>query len=426
MNMQDVIRLVNTNRGNGVKENLTRMQRLMNKLDNPQDQCRFVHVAGTNGKGTTCAFMASILQESGLKTGLFISPHLEVINERIQINGTYISDEEFIELTEVVAPFVDEVEKELDEILYSFEILTAVALLYFAKQECEIVVLETGIGGRLDSTNIIETPEVAILTSIGEDHLHILGNSLEEIAKEKAGIIKQNGEVVSYSAPTPLLTIFQEKAKEQKASVHRIPSKAIEIKEMTLKGSIFGYKNFSEVEIRMIGQHQVKNACLALEAAIILQEKGWPLNRKNILSGLKKAHWAGRMEVLQENPVVLVDGAHNEQGVETLRKNLDQLFPEQEITFFVGMMKDKAYHQMIEKMENKAKQFFFISPDPWRGFNPTKIADWMNEKKIKAQAIDTVECIVQYIEKAPAEESIVIFGSLYLVGDIRKKLKNNN
>lgn len=419
MDMNDVIALVNTNRGNGKKENLNRMHCLMEKLDNPQKQCRFVHVAGTNGKGTTCAFMASVLQEAGLKTGLFISPHLEVINERIQINNQYISDDEFIELTEKVAPIVEEVEEELKETLYSFEILTAVAFLYFAKQKCEVVVLETGIGGRLDSTNIIDTPEVAILTSIGEDHLHILGHSLEEIAQEKAGIIKENGEIVSYSAPDSLAAIFQEKAEQKQASIHKIHSEDIKIKKMTLKGSTFAYKEFTDVTIQLIGKHQVNNACLVLEAAMILKEKGWIINKESILSGLKKASWAGRMEVLQETPTVLIDGAHNEQGVDILQENLAYLFPDQKITFVVGMMEDKAYHQMLEKVENQAKQFFFISPDPWRGFKPDEVSEWMNKKGIAAKALDNLSSIYAYIQSVPKEEIVVIFGSLYLVGEIR-------
>ena len=197
MNIAEVIRLVNTNRGNGKKENLNRMYLLMEKLGNPQKRLKFIHIAGTNGKGTTAAFIASILGETALKTGLFTSPHLEVINERIKIDQKNISDEAFILFTERVVSSVEEVELELSEKLYSFEILTAIALLYFAEQQCDMVILETGIGGRLDSTNIIQSPEVAAITSIGLDHMGMLGNTAEEIAKEKAGIIKSNSIVIT-------------------------------------------------------------------------------------------------------------------------------------------------------------------------------------------------------------------------------------
>lgn len=423
VNMEEVIALVNTNRGDGRKESLQRMHRLMDKLGNPQDACRYIHIAGTNGKGTTCAFVASILQEAGLKTGLFISPHLEVINERMRINGTYISDEEFIEATQLVAPYVEEVEEELQETLYSFEILTAVAFVYFSKQACDIVVLETGIGGRLDSTNVIQTPEVAVLTSVGLDHLSMLGNSIEEIATEKAEIIKENGTLISYHAPESIHEIIQKKTDSVQAQMKEIEESTIKWMHSSIEGEQFSYQRFSSLHTRMIGEHQVKNAVLAIEAATTLQEKGWKISDQHIKTGIEKAFWPGRMEKLQDQPLVLIDGAHNEHGVTVLRKNLDRLFPEKKLHLVMGMMKDKAYMEMIEKVADKAASFTFISPDPWRGFDAEDVAEKVKAKGYNAQAIKDVADIRSFIQTCSKEESVIVFGSLYLIGDMRKKWK---
>jgi dihydrofolate synthase/folylpolyglutamate synthase len=420
MNMKDVISLVNTNRGDGRKENLKRMTRLMEKLGNPHKQSKYVHIAGTNGKGTTSAFMASILQAAGLKTGLFISPHLEVINERIRINNEYISDQDFISATETVAPFVDEVEKELGETLYSFEILTAVAFVYFSRQACDIIVLETGIGGRLDSTNVIDTPEVAMITSIGLDHVGMLGNTIEEIAKEKSGIIKENGSIAIFSASKKIRDIFEKKTIDEKGTLKIVDSQAVKITETSINGEQFTYGSYGNFSLQMIGEHQVKNACLAIEAAIILQEKGWPITLENIKNGLKQSKWPGRMEKINHSPLIIIDGAHNEQGVDALSHNLEKLFPDKKLTFIVGMMKDKAYERMIGKIEEKAKKMYFVSPDPWRGFDAKEVSESMKNKEYEVDTLESVDETIDLLKDIPESETVIVFGSLYLIGDIRK------
>lgn len=425
MDMNGVIALVNTNRGNGKKKNLRRMQLLMEKLGNPQKKLKFVHVAGTNGKGTTSAFTASILKEAGLKTGLYTSPHLEVINERIRVNNQLISDDAFIEVTEKVEPFVSEVEQELDETLYSFEILTAVAITYFADLECDIVVLETGIGGRLDSTNVIDTPEVAVITSIGIDHVKILGDSVEEIAKEKAGIIKEKGSVIVYPAEKNIQEIFSDKIQNMNASLKIINKEDIELIETSINSQVFHYKDISHLSTKMIGEHQLINASLAIEACKLLHIKGFNVSDEAIRLGIQKTFWTGRMEKLSEEPLVFIDGAHNKQGVEVLRRNLTSLFPDKRITFVVGMMKDKNYITMIELMKDIASQFLLVSPDEWRGFDPIKVQQVLKEKRIEAQAKQSISEIVQYIESESSQDEIIVaFGSLYLVGDLKKKLSN--
>lgn len=422
MDMQEVIQLVNTNRGNGKKKNLNRMKRLMELLGNPQNELRFVHIAGTNGKGSTSAFLASILKQSHLRTGLFTSPHLITLNERIRIDGQDITDGELIETTKKVRGAVAQVEEETGERLYAFEILTAVALLYFKEQESDLVILETGVGGRLDATNIIETPEAAVITSIGLDHTKVLGNTLEEIAAEKAGIIKQKGTVVTYPQTVEIEHVFRETCEEKAAQWLPVSLADIHIKETSIDGQLFDYKG-KPFKTKMIGEHQVYNAAVAIEAAACLQQKGWAVSDDHIRRGIAEAFWPGRMEKVLEKPLMILDGAHNLQGVQMLRKNVAALFPDQKITFLVGMMQDKAYREMIRLVEDKAKDFLLLAPYSERAKDADQLKEELAEEGTHSISFSAPEKVVQYIQKElPKEDIVVVFGSLYLVGDIRKVL----
>ncbi|TVP92929.1 bifunctional folylpolyglutamate synthase/dihydrofolate synthase [Alkalibacterium sp.] len=420
MNMTDVIKLVNTNRGTGKKESLSRMSLLMKKMGNPQESLKYVHIAGTNGKGSTSAFLASILNESDIKVGVYTSPHLERINERIQINGREITDEEFIRLTEAVAPLVEEVERELDEVLYSFEILTAVALAYFSEHNCELVILEAGIGGRLDATNIIETPLAAIITSIGLDHMKVLGESKEQIALEKAGIIKHNGVVIFPEMSPSIDDIVLKKARSEKAVPVQIRQSDILNVRLSEDDSVFDYKDLKNISIQLLGRHQISNAVLAIETAKILQGKGYTIEASAIKNGLMKAKWPGRMEKISEEPTVIIDGAHNPEGIEHLKNNLLRLFPDDKLIFVVGMMKDKAYMEMIRTVFPQAEKILAVSPDPYRGFDAEETAQKIVSEGIPAKAFESVESVVNNLKtSAQSDDKIVVFGSLYLIGEFR-------
>lgn len=422
MNINDVITLVNTNRGNGKKESLRRMHLLLDKIGNPEKALSFIHIAGTNGKGSTAAFISSILIEARIKTGVFTSPHLEKINERIRVNDAYITDEEFIKTTEEVAVVVDEVEKECGERLYSFEILTAVALLYFYQQKCDLVVLETGIGGRLDATNTIPTPEVAIVTSIGMDHTRVLGDTLEKIAGEKAGIIKKNGDVVLPFFEPSIDKVFHEIAEDKNASIHKVSIEDTKDLIISDQGSTFSYKHLTDLKIKMIGRHQVSNSLLAVKAALILQKKGYEITDEMIRRGIEKAYWPGRMEKIQDKPAIFIDGAHNPEGVKKLKESIVTLFPDQKLTFIVGMMKDKDYMSMIEEVLPFSKKILTVSPDPYRGFPARVVANELRTNGIVAESFDSVNEVIDYLgEQKDVNEIFVVFGSLYLIGDIKKQ-----
>ncbi|MFO8068813.1 MAG: folylpolyglutamate synthase/dihydrofolate synthase family protein [Alkalibacterium sp.] len=422
MDMKDVIELVNTNRGNGRKESLDRMQHLLDKIGNPEKALSFVHIAGTNGKGSTASFVSEILVQANIKTGVFTSPHLEKINERIRIDGAFITDEGFIKTTEQVAAVVDEVEQECGDRLYSFEILTAVALLHFYQQKCELVVLEAGIGGRLDATNTIPTPEVAIVTSIGMDHTRVLGETLEKIASEKAGIIKGNGDVVLPRFIPSIDQVFKEVAENKKAFIHSVSEENVKELSVTEDGSTFSYKQFTALKVGMVGRHQVNNALLAIEAALILKNKGYTITDENISQGIEATYWPGRMEKIQVNPTVFIDGAHNPEGVAVLRESIETLFPNERLTIIVGMMKDKDYMHMIEDILPFTKKVYTVSPDPYRGFPARVVAKQLQRKGIEADPFDSTKEVVEFLKGQKASnEIIIVFGSLYLIGDIKKQ-----
>ncbi|GAB2501250.1 folylpolyglutamate synthase/dihydrofolate synthase family protein [Alkalibacterium psychrotolerans] len=424
MNMTDVINLVNTNRGTGKKESLIRMQLLMEKLGNPQEHLKYVHIAGTNGKGSTSAFLASISSAAGVRVGIYTSPHLERINERIRINDEEISDEAFIRLTERVAPLVEEVEEELDEVLYSFEILTAVALVYFSEKKCDLVILEAGIGGRLDATNIINTPLAAVITSIGLDHMKVLGVSKVEIASEKAGIIKDQGTVIFHEMSKDINAVILNKAEREHAKVVQVKAEDVRKVNMSEDKSEFSYKHLHNLTIQLLGRHQISNAALAIEAAQILSTKGFSIDEEAIRNGLKKAKWPGRMEKINHEPTVIIDGAHNPEGIAHLNKNLLRLFPDDQLIFVVGMMKDKAYMDMLRTVFPQAKQMLTVSPDPYRGFDAHETAERIKAEGVAAEAFSSVESLIRSLkESSHSNEKIIVFGSLYLIGEFRKVWK---
>lgn len=423
MDMQDVIALVNTNRGKGKKKNLNRINYLLNELGNPQTQLKVIHVAGTNGKGSTSSLMMSILREAGYKVGLFTSPHLESINERIRINDTFITDEEFIRLTERVSVAVEKTEYELNESLHAFEILTAVAYLYFSSKPVDVVILEAGIGGRLDATNTIPQSLVSIITSIGLDHVKVLGNTPEKIAEEKAGIVKVGGDLVTFDPPESLKTIFEKKCSEQRATYHRVETSKLQVTEVTLEKQVFDYKQYKNLSIRLLGTHQVRNALLAIEAMEILRTKNYSISDQAIHRGLENAFWPGRWEKISNTPLAFMDGAHNQPAVEELMKTINSLFPQEKITFILGMMQDKSYQTMLETVMPKANKFLTLAPDSERAIESETMAENLRKEGFKAKPLASPREALDYIQhEAEEDEIIVVFGSLYLVGNIKEEM----
>ena len=421
MNWKETISLINTTRGTGDKKNLNRMRFLLKELGNPETDLPVIHVAGTNGKGTTCAYIAHSLARAGYKTGLYTSPHLERVNERIRINDCYISDQDLMALTGQIAPIIDHLEDCLGEKYYSFEILTALAFLYFQQAGVDFLVLETGVGGKIDATNVVPAPLVSVITSIGYDHTHVLGNTLEEITRHKAGIIKKDCPVVVGPLADHLLAIVKEVSKEMDSNLTIVHPDKFDIVHQTLDYQSFKYGGDLVLETQMIGNHQLINTTLAYEALKIVQQSYPDLTDLDILEGLKTTHWPGRMQKLSDQPVVVLDGAHNEIGVKALRQSIDHFFPGKKITYFAGMMVEKDFAKMFDLLGETADKFYLISPDLTRGFDVDQAVQSLTDKGYQASSVASLQAILDYInQQAKADEIIIIFGSLYLVGDFLK------
>lgn len=423
MNMEKVIGYVNTNRGNGQKKSLDRLFLLLERLGNPHKDLSFIHITGTNGKGSTASLFNSVLLEAGLNVGIFTSPHLESVNERIRLNNKMIADEEFIRIVEKIEPVILELEEKLNEKFYAFELITTAAFMYFNEKQPDVVILEAGIGGRLDSTNIINTPDVAVLTSIGMDHLATLGETREAIMNEKVQILKENGHLVVGPVEDSLKEVASNWAEKVGGKLTFLDTNDIEILSMTENMQIFNYKSWSDVKLTFLGIHQIENASLVLEALGILAEKGYPLTKDIIYRGLEKATWPGRFEKILDEPLFYIDGAHNMASVNRLVETLEELFPGERFVFIVGMMKDKDYKEMLEKVSHLAKEFLIISPDPYRGFDVSDVVNDLEVAGYKARGFEKMDDILSYIKSdLPKEEIVIQFGSLYLVGDVKKSL----
>lgn len=424
MTMEKVISYINTNRGNSQKSSLDRLFRLLEHLGNPQKGLKYIHITGTNGKGSTTALFSSVLQEANLQVGIFTSPHLEVVNERIRINGKMIEDNDLIRIVNHIEPVVIELEAEMGVKFYAFELLTTVAFIYFQEQQPDIVLLEAGIGGRLDSTNVTEDPLLTVITSIGIDHMSTLGHTKEEILYEKSQILKENGHMIVGPIEENLKDIVHVRANEVNGSVSFVDRSAIDIKESLPTKQTFNYGNWQEVTLTLLGHHQIENACLVLEAFDTLVAHRYPISRKQVYRGLEKAQWPGRFEKVSDAPLFYMDGAHNEASVKRLVETLEVTFPNKQFYFVIGMMKDKAYEEMIKQVEHLAKMYILVSPDPNRGFNSEEVANDLITRGFKAMVMPNMMNVLNYVQnEIPKDDIVIQFGSLYLVGELKQALK---
>ena len=404
------------------------MRTLMESLGNPEKQLRFIHIAGTNGKGSASAFLSQILIESGLKTGSFNSPAIERFTEQFRINGKDITEEEFAGILTRVASQIQQNLKEGKTQPTQFEILVAVMFLYFQEQHCDIVVLETGMGGLLDATNVIPSPEGAVIMTISMDHTEILGHTLREIAFQKAGIIKEGTDVLLYPQKPEADRVFDEVCRQKKARLHRV-NVCREAREYSLQGQVFDLTLEAGTTIRdlfipLLGSYQCANASMAIAAAEVLRRKGWPITEDSIRRGLKHTVWHGRFELMHQNPAIIVDGGHNPEGAAMLRDSLTRYFPNQKITFLMGILADKDYHKVIDTVGPLAKRFYTVPvPNP-RALDPEQLARELRGAGYTAEARASIEeATDEALRNCTKDDVICSFGSLYYVGKIREHLK---
>ena len=394
---------------------LSRTYELLEVLGNPQDALKFVHVAGSNGKGSTCAMLSSILSKSGLKTGFYLSPHLSGFCERFQIDGMQISEEDFIDTTRKVAAAADS----LDDHPSQFEISTAIAFLYFKTQSCDIVVLEVGMGGSLDSTNVIKAPELAVICNIGLDHTDFLGSTLAEIAENKAGIIKPGCEVVCYEMASEALSIIENRCKELNTPLHISKFDNLNCLSRSLKSQSFSYEG-AKYSISLLGKHQCKNASVAIEAVKVLRSRGWKISEDALRSGLRNAEWPARFEILSLKPTFILDGGHNPQCASSIAQAISDYLPKQKLRLIIGMLADKNVSDVIDILAPKVSEFYCLTPDSDRAMPADELAALIMSKGLSAKSYSSSEeCLSELLESA-SDQPIMAFGSLYLAGELRE------
>ena len=415
MGIEETLHFIRSTSWMGSRLGLERMQELMFRLGKPQEELRFVHVAGSNGKGSVCAMLASILTAAGYRTGLYTSPHLLRVNERMKIDGADISDEDLIRTAEQVKTAVEQMDDKPTE----FEVITAMAFFYFRQQKCDIVVLEVGLGGRLDATNVIPVPALAILMNIGLEHTEVLGDTLQEIAAEKAGIIKRGGSVVFYPQLPSVESVFEEACAQRNATFVRADTSDLLVREESLEGSVFDWKQQKQLRINLLGRHQIWNAVVALSAVEQLQARGWGIPADAVRNGLVNTKWPARLEILNEAPLFILDGAHNPQCVEMLEQSLQTLFHERKVVFLTGVLRDKDYLKMLNLISHRIKEVVCLTPDSDRALPAETLASMLAGFEIKAKAFRDAESGIIAACTTAKGSPIVAFGSLYLAGAIR-------
>ena len=421
MNYEEAMEYIHGTLKFGSRLGLESIGKLMDFMGNPQKKLRFVHVAGTNGKGSTTSFISNILICAGYKTGIFTSPYIQRFTERIKINNNEIDLKELTEIINFVKSKIDIMTDEGFEHPTEFEIITAVAFEYFYRNNCDIVVLEVGLGGRYDSTNVIEAPEVCVITTISLDHTDRLGNTIAEIAYQKAGIIKSNCDTVIYPQKSEAEEVFEEVCKTQNAVLHKTCLDTLKLIEYSLEGQLFNYKNYKNLNIRLLGDHQMSNAALAIDACEILFNKGFNIDYNNIKEGLSKTSWPGRLEIINKNPLILIDGAHNFEGGQALNAALDKYYAEKNKIFIVGFLKDKDYQKTMDMLAKKAKLIITVTPNNERALQSNELATVLNQYSDNVMDGVTLENSLKLAYMNIDEHSIIcVFGSLYMIGEIRK------
>lgn len=421
MNYQEALNYINESHKFGIRLGLDNMRNLLELLGNPQDKLNVIHVAGTNGKGSTCSFITSILKESGYKVGLYTSPFLETFTERIKINGENIPEEDVARIVTLIKEKIEQGDIYPTE----FEIVTAMAFYYYCEQDVDFVALEVGLGGRYDATNIIKTSDVSVITSISLDHVGILGDTVAKIAYEKGGIIKENGTAIVYDQSDEAKDVIKDICKEKNAKYIEVKFDDINIKQSDIYSQVYDCsimgKKYEDLEIKLIGDHQVNNSILALSAIDFLKEtKGLNITEEDIRKGLINTKWPGRIEKIMEKPIFIIDGAHNEDGARSLAKAIDKNFNGKKATLLIGMLEDKDIDGVLEILMPYFNKVITTTPDNPRAIDSEKLKDKISKYVDNIVSKPSIEEAVEYTLKNSSEDDIVISaGSLYMIGTVR-------
>lgn len=409
----------------GIMPGLDRIKILLERLGSPEKDLRCIHVAGTNGKGTVCSFLASVLKEAGYKTGLYTSPYIVDFRERIRVDSEMISEKDLEEVTETVKAEIEKLRSE-DIIITEFEAVTAAAFLYYKNAGCDFVVLETGLGGRFDATNVIESPLASVIVSISLDHVNILGNTISEIAFEKCGIIKNGCPVVTNSAQqTDALSVIKEQSEIKNSKLIVADVNAIKVINETIKGSEIAYQG-RNVFVPFPGNHQRENCITAITVIDLLKEQGIIISEKAIADGIRKTRNPARCEVVSEKPLVILDGCHNEDSAKALCSVMEKHLKDKKITAIMGMMADKDIDKVLSMMMPYFDKVYTVTPSNPRAMSREELCEKIKKHGTQAESIDlSKDMLDKIIEIMNEDEVLIVCGSLYLCSDVYNMIVHN-
>lgn len=432
MNYKEAMEYITNTAKFGSNYGLSRTEKILEILGDPHKKIKCMHIAGTNGKGSTTAMINKILCETGLKVGMYTSPYLEEFEERIQINNKNISKEDLAEVVTEVAVAVDKVIKLGYEHPTEFEIITCAMFLYFYRQKVDYGVIEVGLGGRLDSTNVIN-PIISVITSISYDHMNILGNSLREIAQEKAGIIKNNVPVVCYPQNKEVYEVIEKKCKETNSKLITLQKNSVEFLSVEEEDNFYQNINIKTTEnqynikLGLLGKHQVLNCGLAIK---VIEEfsnlEGITIDKDIIFKALKEVKWPGRLELMGNSPKVIIDGAHNIDGILNLKESLETSFKYKRMILILGILADKQVEEMIKAIVPLAYKVIAVTPHSERAEIASELSRHIEKYNKNCEAIDNYEeAYHKALSLCDKEDMLVISGSLYMIGDMRGIIRRN-
>ena len=414
----------------GIRLGLDNMSKLLELLGNPQDKLNIIHVAGTNGKGSTCSFITSILKEAGYKVGLYTSPYLETFTERIRINGENIHKKDVARITTLIKEKINQMVSQGYSYPTEFEIVTTMAFYYYWEQKVDFVALEVGLGGRYDATNIIKKSDISVITSISLDHVGILGNTIAKIAYEKGGIIKEDGLALVYNQSDEAKNVIKDICKEKNARYIEVKFDDINIKQSNINSQIYDCtvmkERYEDLEINLIGEHQINNSILAISAIHVLRElRNLDISEDDIRRGLLNTKWPGRIEKIMDKPIFIIDGAHNEDGAMSLAKAIEKNFNGEKATLLIGMLEDKDIDKVLEILMPYFDKVITTTPDNDRAINCEVLKNKISKYVDNVVCKENIEDAVNYILKNAKEDDIIISaGSLYMIGKVRTILNN--
>ncbi|MFD3156091.1 bifunctional folylpolyglutamate synthase/dihydrofolate synthase [Haloimpatiens sp. FM7330] len=437
MNYEEVMNYVNNTAKLGSNLGLERTEKLLELLGNPHKKLKCIHIAGTNGKGSTTSMISQIMRQAGYKVGMYTSPYIEEFEERIQINGENISKNDLVCVINKVAENVEKVVQLGYEHPTQFEIITCAMFLYFYKQKVDYAVIEVGLGGRLDSTNVIN-PILTIIASISFDHMHILGDTIDKIAYEKAGIIKAGVPVVLYPQSKEAESVIEKICNDKNSKLIKVDRNSVkylekeniydetnDIKKVIQRLNVCTVKNTYDIKLSLLGKHQMLNCAVAIKAVEQLIDMGIKISKGNIIKALKSVKWPARLEIIKNNPLVVIDGAHNIDGITKLTESINSYFNYKKLILIIGILADKQVDNMVKTIVPMASKVITVTPNSDRA----EIGDDLKNVVIKYNSdCESVQNYKEAYEKAldycDKDDLLLICGSLYMVGDMRRIIRN--